>query len=252
MASADDRRPPRLRAARRFHTQKDNLNDNLNDNLVEMAAERANIPAPFSTMIIVAQKMGLLGNMLEQYAHLIAFNKEHGVAISQMGFSDYAAHFSAPSRDLFCRYPCGRTALAGILARKAVFKLLLLLGRLNLLRWIPGAAVVTMDWQGGAFDLSDPGFIALAKSRKLVFLRGGWQHRYWTAYEKHIGTVRDFFKVAEPHASNVRVLAENTAEHQVTAGIEKTFHFSNFTLPAKDRNWVLRVIAVAVEGPIAH
>lgn len=172
-------------------------------------------------MIIVSQKMGLLGNMLEQYAHLIAFNKEHGVTISQMGFSDYAALFSAPSQDLFCRYPCGRTAFTGMLFRRAVFKLLLLFGRLNLLRFIPGAAVVTMDWKGGAFDLSDPAFIALAKSKKLVFLRGGWQHRYWTAYEKHIGTIRDFFKIAEPHSSNVRALADKvcSAGGDVSIGV---------------------------------
>ena len=172
-------------------------------------------------MIIVAQKMGLLGNMLEQYAHLIAFSKEHGVPISQMGFSDYAAHFTEPSRDLFCRYPCGRTLITGAWARKIAFKLLLILGRLNLLRLIPGATVVTMDWKGGAFDLSDPAFIALAKSRKLVFLRGGWQHRYWTAYEKHIGTIREFFKVAEPHASNVRALADKVrgAGGEVNIGV---------------------------------
>jgi hypothetical protein len=172
-------------------------------------------------MIIVAQKMGLLGNMLEQYAHLIAFYKEHGVPISQMGFTDYATHFEYPSQDLFCRYPVRRTIFNGIRARRAAFYLLIGLGRLNLLRWIPGAAVVTMDWQSAGFDLSSPEFIALTARKKWVFLRGGWQHRYWTAYEKHIDTIREFFEIAEPYRSNVRALAEKLKEAtgDITVGV---------------------------------
>lgn len=171
-------------------------------------------------MIVIAQQMGLMGNMLEQYGHLIAFSLEHDVAISQTGFAKYAHHFEQPAHDVFSRYPIRNSLFAFPRARVTWLSVIKLLGRFNLLRWIPGAVVVECDWQADEFDLSDPGFIALAKSKSLVFVRGSWRTRYWSAYEKHIDVIRDFFKIAEPHATNVRKIAEKARKDvDMTIGV---------------------------------
>ena len=143
--------------------------------------------------IIVVQSIGQIGNRLEQFSHLIAFAKDHRCEIMHLAFWVYADPFKGTAHDLFLRWP----AKPSDWVRKELQRLTYLAFRgayqLGMLRWVPLAVIVHHPWDGGAFDLGSPDFVALTKSKKWIFLVGAWKHRYWENYEAHIELTREHF-----------------------------------------------------------
>lgn len=159
-------------------------------------------------MVVVAQQIGRLGNMLQLFTHLIALSRDQGVRVAHLGFTPYAPLFEGTHADLFCRYPPARSVVKGDLPRKVLFFMVRVLARMRVLDHLPGCAVVRMDWRQGDCSMETAEFLRLARSRRFVFLLGGWRFRYWRNYRENLGVFRGFFRPVPRHASRVRSLME--------------------------------------------
>jgi hypothetical protein len=62
-------------------------------------------------VILVADRLGQLGNRLFQFAHLVAFGVEHRTPVANPGFQEYASDFPVFAGDALCRWPPGRVPL---------------------------------------------------------------------------------------------------------------------------------------------
>ena len=145
-------------------------------------------------MIIIAERIGQLGNRLTLFSHFIGFAQDHGLQIANLAFDDYAPLFPATRRDLYCRYPPARSWLPPLpkfrgwlfrLAAKAAFELA---GKL-----LPFVHVCRLtDTETCALDAD---FAALAR-RKVVFVCG-WQFRKPGGLKENAPALRDYFRPSE-------------------------------------------------------
>ncbi|HMG74726.1 MAG TPA: hypothetical protein VK582_14595 [Pyrinomonadaceae bacterium] len=158
-------------------------------------------------MIVIADKPGQLGNMLLLFSHFIGRAIESGFTVSNPAFEDYAQCFPTTKRDLFCRFPSPASPVAaspflrGLLYRAsnyAVRALARLGGKLGFF-----TAITLYDWEA-QFPLDSPEFLSLARSGRLILVRG-WGFRDAETFRKHSDTIRDFFR---PHEINKRNIDE--------------------------------------------
>jgi hypothetical protein len=156
--------------------------------------------------IVVVQSTGRLGNRLEQFTHLIALARDHGVRIANPAFSLYAEFFEHTGRDLLCRYPPQRAAWVTRRAPRLAYYILRACAALRLLRFVPRSTWIDHPWDAGEFDLADPAFLALLATRRFIFLTGTWQHRYWKNLAAHLPAAREHFRLTP-------ALRERVARH---------------------------------------
>ena len=91
---------------------------------------------------------------------------------------------------------------------------------LHWLRFVPGSAWVRHHWAAGAYDLAAPEFVALARSKRFVFLTGAWQHRYWKNYAAHLPATQEHFRlIPELRQRLAQHLAPLRAEAEVVIGM---------------------------------
>ena len=154
--------------------------------------------------IVVVQSNGQLGNRLEQFSHLIAFAKDHGCRISDLAFSKYSRFFAGTRGNLLLSWPWSRAIRGPQLIQRLIYFLGRITKRAGLLRFIPGSVVVMNPWEGMEFDLADPKFVDITKSKKWIFLIGSWKHRYWKNYEAHLGLIREHFALVPEIAARVK------------------------------------------------
>lgn len=128
-------------------------------------------------MVIVANKPGQLGNRLFVFAHLIALSLSAGTRVANPAFDEYAALFRGTRRDPLCRYPSRpMSARPPAVLRRVVFLGAQLLAAIAARTRARNTEVVRIDWEQ-VFDLSDPTFEAVARSRRLIILQG-WLFRH--------------------------------------------------------------------------
>lgn len=146
-------------------------------------------------MIVVVQSVGQIGNRLEQFSHLIAFARDYDVKIVDPAFSLYAEFFEHTHRDLLCRYPSKRAPWVRKPLQRLCYYMLRLAAASRLLSLVPNSVWVEQHWTAEDYDLGNPHFIDLAKTKRFVFLTGTWMHRYWKNYEAHLGATREHFRL---------------------------------------------------------
>lgn len=72
-------------------------------------------------MLIIAEKVGQLGNRLLLYSNVIAYAIEHNLTVVNPSFAEYASLFETTHQDLLCRYPANRFFLGNSLLLKKLF-----------------------------------------------------------------------------------------------------------------------------------
>jgi hypothetical protein len=110
-----------------------------------------------------------------------------------LAFWLYAEPFIGTAKDLCLRWPAGPAAWVTKWMQRIVYLAFRGAYQFGLLRFFKSSAVVYHPWDAGAFDLADPGFVALTKSKKWIFLVGSWKHRYWKNYGEHLSLTREHF-----------------------------------------------------------
>ncbi len=151
-------------------------------------------------MIIVARKVGQLGNRLSLFAHLIACAHEHNVRVINLAFGEYAQYFRTTCQDVLCRYPAApagrqpKTWTRGLFYGLAYYPSRLLAAA-NCTHLPFKVIRLTLDQ---AFDLGDQRFVQWAKRRKFVVLQG-WRFRDPTAVARHAQVIREYFRPIAIH-----------------------------------------------------
>ena len=142
-------------------------------------------------MIVIADRVGQLGNRLFHFAHFIAFGRKHGVTVANPGFGEYAAHFPALAGDPLCRVP-PRTARvrATRWSRDAAYSAVALLAR--------GPVPKLRLTDGEACDMAAPEFRREAERRRLLLVTG-WLFRDDAGFREHAPFLRSVFEPAERH-----------------------------------------------------
>lgn len=172
-------------------------------------------------MLVVASKPGQLGNRLFQFANLIGGALEHGFAVANPAFDEYAELFEATARDLFCRYPPRASLVGGragarrlvyrasYYAARALLRLGVNFGRLRAL---------SLDWDE-RLDLGDPGFLARVRRGQLFFLQG-WLIRDERAAALHAREIREFLRPRAEFLENAAaVVARAREDADVLVGV---------------------------------
>ena len=150
-------------------------------------------------MIVIADKVGQLGNRLFHFAHFVAFGRTHDVAVANPGFGDFAAFFPEFSSDPLCRFPVRRSRVpATERTRVAAFRSCALLVR--------GPVPKVRLQAGEACDLRSPEFRRQAERRRLLMV-SGWLFRDDASFREHGPLLRSLFKPADDY----RLIAERTA-----------------------------------------
>lgn len=157
-------------------------------------------------MIVVVQSIGQIGNRLEQFSHLIAFARDHGVQIANPAFALYSEFFEHTHRDLFCRYPSSSAPWVTQSMQRVGYLFFRTLAGLRLLSLLPRCEWIDQHWTSVEYNLGNPQFIKIVRDRKHVFLTGTWEHGYWQNYETHLAAIREHFKL-------VPALREKIARH---------------------------------------
>jgi hypothetical protein len=162
-------------------------------------------------VIVIADKVGQLGNRLFHFGHFAAFGHAHGVAVANPGFGDYAAYFPAFARDVLCRVPTRGSRLpADDRARAAAFRACALLARSP----VPKVRLES----GEACELASPAFRREARRRLLVVT--GWLFRDDGAFREHAGLLRTLFTPADRHRGSVeRTIADARRDCDVLVGV---------------------------------
>jgi hypothetical protein len=204
---------------------------------------------PGGNMIVVARKVGQLGNRLSLFAHAIACAREHNIRLINPAFGEYAQYFRTTCRDLWCRYPpfvaggTGRNAAesagpsarggatwdqdssasgngehSGQAQRPAWLRELCYALVYYPVRFLAAARCtnrpfkiirLTMDQ---AVDLGDRRFVEWAKRRGVVFLQG-WRFRDPAAVARHAECIRGFFRPIAVHEESAARTAESARSH---------------------------------------
>ena len=156
-------------------------------------------------MLIIAEKVGQLGNRLLLYSNVIAYAIEHNLTVVNPSFAEYASLFETTHQDLLCRYPANRFFLGNnFLLKKIVYRLInYLAGVINKFKIQSILVIKLLDNEEMQLDSSD--FQDLTKERKIVFLQG-WKFQSSSSLAKHGEKVRAFFTPIEPHRSQINLL----------------------------------------------
>jgi hypothetical protein len=173
------------------------------------------------SMIVITDKSGRLGNRLIVFAHFIGWGIEHGVAIANPAFDEYAQYFAGTANDPWCRYPVRPTASRNTAQSRhtnfrIVSKAQRILTRFKIrtpwLDWIDIGL-----WE--PYDLSAEENTRVLRSRKLTLVRG-WQFRDIASIEKHVRAIRSYFTPQPLHIKRIdELLAQVRATCDVLVGI---------------------------------
>jgi hypothetical protein len=163
-------------------------------------------------VIVIADKVGQLGNRLFHFAHFVAFGRSHDVAVANPGFGDFASFFPELSSDPLCRVPARRSHVpATERTREAAFRACALLARGP----VPKMRLAT----GEACDLRSPEFRRQAERRRLLMV-SGWLFRDDASFREQAGLLRLLFKPADVHLRSAeRTTGEARRDCDVLVGV---------------------------------
>ena len=173
-------------------------------------------------MIIVARRLGQLGNRLILASHLMAAAREYGLEFANPSFVEYAHLFPSTARDLWCRFPQDTslshepTRRRRELTAKAVYGVAKGLWTCGLRKHPFHVIRISLEQ---SCDLEGDEFLAAAYGDQHV-LAMGWLFRGPRLVEKHAEAIRQYFQIAEPHQQAVdAVVNKIRAESDLVVGV---------------------------------
>lgn len=163
-------------------------------------------------LIVISRDYGQLGNQLFLFAQFIAFSAEHGVAVANPTFQDYAGFFQTTSSDAWCRFPAKPSTWHGPTSRRMVMATVKRWSKLmrQLRISTPGLRLLKLGDDEG-LDLTSERFMQLAKKPGLLFVRGWW-FRDRDNFKKHIDTIRAYFAPVDAVADPARMVANRARD----------------------------------------
>jgi hypothetical protein len=172
-------------------------------------------------MIVIARKVGFLGNRLLLFAQFIACARESGTRVVNPAFDEYAKFFQATASDVLCSYPprVGKRPPT-TWARRLLYWLTYLpvraLIHLRCMRWPVAIVRIRM---GQDYSLGSPEFRRLVKDRKLVCIQG-WSFHNHECLLKHSDAIRDYLRPVDLHLENIdRLIAAAREDADLLVGI---------------------------------
>lgn len=175
-------------------------------------------------MMVIARNIGRLGNRLILFSHFVALAEEHGVALSNPCFAEYASLFPATRDTLYCKYRVERPLQVArsvplwkrTLARELVYLPARIATHLRLTHY--PVRILRLE-RGESLDLQSPEVINAIRTRALVLFMG-WQFRCYPLVWRHANTVREFFRW--DHETEARVRRFNVqarGDHDLLVGV---------------------------------
>jgi hypothetical protein len=161
-------------------------------------------------MIVIARSFGQLGNRLLLYGNFIAAAAEYGVKLANPCFAEYAHLFPSTAHDLWCRFPVEPTATGApsLRTRKLVSKSVYLGARGLAIAGMGRTPIRVIRIKGEeTCDLGDHEFAAAVWSGHVM--AQGWLFRSDRLMKKHADTVREHFRIAQPHQAIVDQLVDS-------------------------------------------
>jgi hypothetical protein len=144
-------------------------------------------------MIIVSGNIGDLGNHLILGAHLIAFSKEFGWRLSNLGFYNFAPFFEGPSRSPYCLFPPPRSR-GRFLPSTRAFRIANITGRIVRRLRLNNRLVRGFRFPDQPrVNLAQPEWRIQIEGSAMVFL-GGWGVRNYELVKKHQEEIRAYFR----------------------------------------------------------
>jgi len=173
-------------------------------------------------MVIIGKRAGQLGNRLFVFAHIIANAIEYGYEVQNPSFYGYSQYFMGTRNDFFCRYPARRSrghcpVLQGLYFR-VINKGMLPLSRFSSISKLLNVTFLDITQKTHSeecYDMTNPDYIQLATSNRLLIIKDAWLFRDFINIRKHAERVRTFFTPIEKHFSAVSSLisrARNDSE----------------------------------------
>lgn len=150
-------------------------------------------------MILVADRLGQLGNRLFQFAHLIAFAAERGLRVANPGFQDYARDFPAFAGDALCRWPAARVAVPPRLTETLHRQTEVLVGLARRARGGRGPLRLVETEAGDERSIAELGIARMGGRARLVLVTG-WGLRDDAALARQAALLRALFAPAAERA----------------------------------------------------
>jgi hypothetical protein len=139
--------------------------------------------------LVLARSAGQLGNQLFLHAHVLACAMEHDLEVANPALGVYGRWLPAFARDPLCRWPRPSRSLPKAASDDRARRVVAALATRSLpvASRLPGVDAVTLA-DGEGLDLSDPAFVARARSARFMLL-GGWLLRDPRSLAKHRAAV---------------------------------------------------------------
>lgn len=177
-------------------------------------------------MIVIARRVGQLGNRLTLFAHFIACARDNNVRLYNPAFHEYAQHFeSTRFQRVSCYRPDGPAAvehwnepweLTRAFFYQAAYLPSRVLAATGCTRWPVRVIRIGMNQ---SYDLSSAEFSAILAANSAVVVHG-WLFRGHAALARHADAIRDFFRPARHHAEGVaNVVAEARGRGDLLVGM---------------------------------
>lgn len=182
-----------------------------------------------SKLIIIAKRIGQLGNRLTLFANFIAFAEEYGYHVVNAAFYDDAKFFDATLRDVLSRYPVTEQSntisvmskvASTIRKSQIIYQTTKSIARLHEKFPIFGEHIVTLrDIGNDVTLLSGPEVKAIIQNAKIVFVHG-WNFRAPNLVKLHAEKIRYIFRPAEKYLQpSQQVITDLKKNADVIVGI---------------------------------
>ena len=150
-------------------------------------------------MMVIARNIGRLGNRLILFSHFIALAREHGVALSNPCFAEYASLFPTTRNNLFCKYGEQTSPEGGgtfpswrrVVARESIYLPARLATHLRLTNF--PVRIIRLE-RGEKLDLQSPTVVKAIEQRAFVLFMG-WRFRCYPLVSRHADAIREFFRL---------------------------------------------------------
>jgi hypothetical protein len=166
-------------------------------------------------MIVISNKSGQLANRMFVFSHLMAFSLEHGTAIYNPSFDEYAEYFEGSKKGLMIQNSKIHHFFdRSVFLRNFVFRVFRKLSRI-----LPDIPIIKRFFQliklkndEELFTLDTAQNIELLNSRYVTFL-SGWLFRCREINSDHLGFIRDYFQPVSEHAENINRNMSDIRKH---------------------------------------
>jgi hypothetical protein len=159
-------------------------------------------------VIVIAKGVGRLANRLLLFAHFIGAATEHGFAVANPAFRQYAKYFPRTARDLLCRFPSGRALWAPPGSRHLLYEATLwTAGMLHSLQRTGREVGLIRLPRDQRLDLDSPAFLDAVRRYRLLFVQD-WYFRSVVDCQRHRNVIRDYLTPWDHHLARSRASLE--------------------------------------------